>query len=116
MKGIDWHAELQPTRENAVEGEPRESHRWHSDRIDIEHLLPVEWHSIRLEPLAGSGGVADDVVDLTFARRVNTPGAQWNDGHPKNESLSVILCARHSMTTRSMYAKQDEDEERGDRC
>src|ERR1039457_596736 len=26
-------------------------------------------------------------------------------------SLSGILCARHSMTTRSIYAKQDEDEE-----
>jgi mRNA interferase RelE/StbE len=28
-------------------------------------------------------------------------------------SLSGILCARHSMTRRSMYAKQDENEERG---
>ena len=28
-------------------------------------------------------------------------------------SLSGILCVRHSMTTRSMYAKQDEVEERG---
>lgn len=28
-------------------------------------------------------------------------------------SLSGILCARHSMTRRSMYAKQDESEERG---
>ena len=31
-------------------------------------------------------------------------------------SLSGILCSRHSMTSRSMYAsEQDEDEERGDR-
>jgi transposase len=33
----------------------------------------------------------------------------------KEVSLSGILCARHSMTTRSMYAKQDEREERGHR-
>jgi hypothetical protein len=35
-------------------------------------------------------------------------------GVPDGESLSGILCARHSMTRRSMYAEQDEDEECGD--
>ena len=30
--------------------------------------------------------------------------------------VSGILCARHSMTTRSMYAKQEDDEGGGSRC
>lgn len=44
-----------------------------------------------------------DISGLEVARRLRATG-----------SLSEVLCARHSMTTRSMNAKQDEVEERGD--
>jgi hypothetical protein len=38
------------------------------------------------------------------------------EGTAAGKSLSGFLCARHSMTSRSIYAnKQDEVEERGDR-
>jgi CheY-like chemotaxis protein len=34
----------------------------------------------------------------------------WGGEHVALRSLSGILCARHSMTRRSMYAKQEDDE------
>lgn len=54
--------------------------------------------------------------DFSFAGGTDCGmNVQTKTGDPtKYESLSGILCARHSMTTRSMYAKQDESEERGD--
>jgi hypothetical protein len=67
-------------------------------------------------PDAGSGRDGRCGIRATSARRngscVSSSGT-WPDCGGTGRSLSGILCARHCMTTRSMYAKQDESEERG---
>ena len=62
----------------------------------------------------GRGAWRDNVFVERLWRSIKYEEVYLHAYESVGESLSGILCARHSMTTRSMYAKQDEDEERGD--
>ena len=56
-----------------------------------------------------------EVVDLDSAKAASGPRANAELRLCRaGPSLSGILCARHSMTNRSMYAYQQEDDEGGD--
>jgi hypothetical protein len=72
------------------------------DRV-LTEIARVEW-KLALEEMVQRWLGDDD-------SSTESPGRPAID-----ESLSDISCVRHSMTTRSIYAdQQDEDEERGDR-